>query len=247
MIRPSAIYNLMSCVPEWFAVRRHDSHEISGTATVPVIGAATDYVMSLTISGDAGTISVRETEPLVIPSFCPERHVNEDLSCCLGFGVEDVAARDEAVVWWELLRNYILLQRTASRTRRWPKGKEIAHGGAGKHHVRARQIAEQLCIRDEYDDAVAGGRHWCNDSSLRIAPGGRSLCNGRLRCPMGCPGRRGRPRLRRECLHREHVAQLVRLERLRQKAAQEFLSAIRRKGHRCCGALVDCPLADQAA
>lgn len=247
MIEPTAIYRLTACIPSWFSVLTADWTEIVGTATVPVTGGASDYVVDLTINGQATAVSVRETTPRIIRSFCPDRHVNEDLSFCLGFDVGyDVWTVDEAAVWWELLRNYLLMQRTADRTKRWPPGKGIAHSQAGEHHVEARAVAKRLGISDEYDAAVAGGSHWSNDPMLRVAPGGRSLRNGRLRCPMGCRGRRGRQKLRRECLHRADVAKLVQLERMRQKDELVFWNSLKEQGYICCGSLKSCPLAAEA-
>jgi len=244
LIEPTAIHRLTTCIPDWFAVSTADWTEIVGTAAVPVPGGASDYLADLTITGQLTAISVRESTPRIIRSFCPDRHVNEDLSFCLGFGVgNDVWTADEAAVWWDLLRNYLLLQRTADRTKRWPAGKGIAHSQAGKHHVEARVVAERLGILDEYDGAVAGESHWSNDPTLRVAPGFESLRNGRLRCPMGCRGRRGHPKLRRECSHRTDVAKLVQLDRLRRKDERAFWDAIKAQGQTCCGSLKDCPIA----
>lgn len=248
MIEPSAIHRLSGCVPAWFSVSTASWTEIVGTAAVPVPGGASDYAMELTIRGQATAVRVRETSPQIIRFFCPDRHVNEDLSFCLGFEVGiDVWTSDEAVVWWELLRNYLLMQRTAGRTKRWPAGKSIAHSRAGEHHVAARVVAESLSIATEYDGAVAGDVHWSKDPFLRLAPGGQSLRNGRLRCPMGCRGRRGHPKLRRECSHRADVAALVRLERLRQKDERAFWDSLKARGHVCCGSLKECPLATKTA
>jgi hypothetical protein len=245
LIEPTAVYRLTSCMPDWFAASAADWREIVGTAAVPVLGGASDYVVDLTITGRATTVSVRETTPRIIRSFCPDRHVNEDLSFCLGYDVgRDVWTVDEAVVWWELLRNYLLLQRTADRTKRWPRGNGIAHGRAGKHHVEARAVAERLGILGQYDGAVAGDNHWSKDPMLRIAPNGQSLRNGRLRCPMGCQGRHGRFKLRRECTHRADVAKLLALERLRNIGEKTFWTSLKAQGQACCGTLKDCPLAD---
>lgn len=247
MIEPTAVHRLTSCIPDWFAVSAADWTEIVGTAAVSVPGGASDYVVDLTITGHATAVSVRETTPRIIRSFCPDRHVNEDLTFCLGYEVGyDVWTADEAIVWWELLRNYLLLQRTADRTKRWPRGNGIAHGLAGNHHVEARAVAKRLGILDEYDGAVAGDSHWSKNPMLRIAQGGQSLCNGRLRCPMGCRGKRGRPKLRRECSHRADVAKLVALERLRSKGEEAFWNSLRARGQVCCGSLRDCPLVADA-
>lgn len=234
---------LEQTVPEWFDLRSTNGHCLEGVATVPVPGAAEDFNIYLDITLSDSAVSAKEAcVSAVLPRSCPERHINPDATFCLGYGAGlNLTTVDEAIVWWEVLKQYLLLQRTASKTRSWP-GHFIAHGAAGSHHIQARKVAQDLGILDDYDDAVLGGSHWSSDGTVRLSRDRLRLVNGRSGCPMGCVGRRGKPRLRRECCHKESVLTLVQSEMRRQGETKRFWHELRVGGRVCCGTLRECPL-----
>ena len=243
MIYPVAIVPILATRPDWFTVTSRRAVAIEGDAQVPVAGGSDDFRIGLEIACVETVVSVRERAGSdVLPRRCPDRHVNADGSLCLGMDVMQVTDRDEAVVWWGLLREYLLLQRTAARTRTWPAGQFIAHGDAGPYHIRARTAAAALGILDRYDEAVAGAPHWVSDGSVRLSKDHLRLVNGRAPCPMGCRGRRGRPRLRTECCRRREVFELVSAEAMRRKLTELYWKQLRSEGIACCGSLRDCPL-----
>lgn len=113
---------------------------------------------SLTIFQSNSDIRVRETFPDHLPSFCPERHINNNGTFCLGWsGAEDMSVYDEttARAWWARLFEFLRLQRRASNKRSWP-GKSWAHGDAAKHQHNVEKNAEILGKR--FSDGLAENR-----------------------------------------------------------------------------------------
>lgn len=228
--------------PEWFRAEGLVSADLRGTATIELQGAATPYRIQLRIWVDADGLNVSEAEPSQLPSRCPERHINNDGTFCLGFGLSGLGnGLDGARVWWGLLREYLKHQRTAERTGLWPVRAAISHGKAGVHHIAALEAAKALGVEDAYNRLIEGERCWINDRSVRISKDGSRLVNGRSRCPVGCRGRRQRARLRRECCKAEDVLRLILSEQQRKTAEVEFWSDWQAKGHRCCGTIRVCP------
>jgi hypothetical protein len=246
MIYAVALVPFMATRPDWFTVTLRRAVAVEGDAQVPVPGGSDDFRIGLEIACVGTVLSVRERAGSdVRPRRCPDRHVNADGSFCLGMDVTQVADRDEAIVWWGLLREYLLLQRTAARTRTWPAGQFIAHGDAGPYHLRARSAAAALGILDQYDEAVAGAPHWLSDGSVRLSKDRLRLVNGRAACPMGCRGRCGRPRLRTECCRRCLVFELVLADAMRRELTELYWKRHLIDGVPCCGTLRECPLRRQ--
>lgn len=233
---------IAASAPDWLEEGRRDATSLAGRAVVPVPGGALDFVVGVRISASRGGVRVGEWETQRLPAFCPERHVNEGATFCLGYRIEgSIATHDDAVVWWGLLRRFLSLQRVAERTGAWPSGHSIAHGDAGVHHVAARGFAAGLGILGAYDEGLIAGNHWACDGTIRSTGDGARLLNGRAPCPMACPRRR-RPRLRRECCRKDEVLKLVRCDAARRKAEHAFWKGLKARGVACCGTLRSCPL-----
>jgi hypothetical protein len=232
---------ILAAKPEWMAL---DGLKVplTGEATLRASGAARDWKIGLTIAETGGVVEAREQSVGVLPNFCPQRHVNENGSFCLGYRVgENICSVDDAAVWWGLLLQYLSLQRIASRTRRWPPRQALAHGDAGRHQLDAQEAAARIGILEQYLDMLDGAEHWLAGRHIVLNKAGDGLINGRLNCPVGCLRSR-KPRLRRECCRKADVARLVRSERQRIDAERRYWYELRQRGLSCCGTMKVCPL-----
>lgn len=92
----------------------------------------------------ADTVTVKEQHPIILPTFCAERHINTDGSFCLYWGEVESSAitnTEDAEMWWGKLLTFILRQRSAGILRRWPgKADARAHGEAA---ARFQALAEE--------------------------------------------------------------------------------------------------------
>lgn len=240
MTSPLAL--ILEATPEWVALDRGKS-PLLGEATITATGAARDWKIGLSISEIAGVITVQEHPTgVLLPRFCPQCHVNENGSFCLGYRAgENIRTADDAVVWWGLLRHYLSLQRIASRTRRWPPRQALAHGEAGRHQLDAQAAAARIDMLEQYLDMLDGAKHWLASRYTVLNKAGDGLINGRSRCPAGCLRSR-KPRLRRECCHKSDIVELVRSERQRIDTERSYWEELKQRGKTCCGAMEMCPL-----
>jgi hypothetical protein len=92
-----------------------------------------------------------------LPPFCPQRHINEDGSFCLGFRAGTILGEEGWAKWWDKLQVFLLCQEVASTTGEWPEGMQISHGTAGEIELRAEEVADSLGLRDIYENAVRNG------------------------------------------------------------------------------------------
>jgi hypothetical protein len=231
-------------LPAWFDTASATSAELVGLAVISSPGAATDNRMEVRLQAEHGALLDSEHVPGTrLPTWCPDRHINRDGSFCLGFGAaRGVRDRDSGRVWWGLLEQFLKLQRVAGRTGKWPSRQALSHGEAGTYHIRAQELARQLGIENDYLDMLDGAAMWLTSPYIKLDKTGSRLINGRARCPLGCTGRRGRPRLRCECCRRELVLGLVDAEHKRRKAQADFWAWARKGGLACCGTMLGCPL-----
>lgn len=244
MTSPLAL--ILKAKPDWMALDRVTA-PLLGQATIQASGAARDWKISMTIA-EAGGVIVAQEHPLgvLLPRFCPQRHVNENGSFCIGYQAgENIRTNDDAVIWWGLLQHYLSLQRIASRTRRWPPRQALSHGEAGRHQLEAQEAADRIGILEQYLDMLDGAEHWLANRYIVLNKTGDALINGRMRCPVGCLRSR-KPRLRRECCHKSDVVGLVRSERKRIDDERDFWHDLKQRGVTCCGSMDMCPLSGSA-
>lgn len=108
-------------------------------------GRIVDFV--LTVESHGTRVWARETAPLRLPAFCPERHINLDGSFCLnweGEQVLEILDEPSARVWWETLYRFLLDQERVSKLRRWPTSDGWAHGDAAGFQKSALLAAGEL-------------------------------------------------------------------------------------------------------
>lgn len=248
----SAIGYLAGDTPAWFTIQSNDGRSILGEARVAKTPWA-DGGLVLRIHGETAPRVGEAVPGTALPARCPERHIQDDQTFCTGLRYIHVQSGDDAKVWWEQLRQFLLCQNVAHRTGRWPVKQALDHGGAGAHHEKALALAAEAGIEDEYDAARLGDPSWLTDPRLRLFDKkGRSI-NGRAVCPRGCrrPARgRSVPVLRTDCEHHEKVAchrrgiliQLAFEEQQRRHALAKYWQAVFSSGDQCCRTMAGCPL-----
>ena len=230
--------------PNWFRVDSEGGGKLRGQAYISMPAAADDLRIDLEITASSQFVIVQEATPgTLLPSFCPERHINEGGSFCVGQGVDGmVNSIDAARVWWGLLERYLKLQRVASRTRQWPPRQAMSHGSAADYHSMAVEHAAKLGIVEDWYQMLEGRPLWFSNNSVRLDKSGRRLASGRQPCPVGCLGKRGKPILRRKCCNRDAVVGLIKAEANRRNAEENYWGAFIQAGHKCCGTMDRCPL-----
>lgn len=193
----------------------------------------------------SSTLSVREEMPgTKFPARCPERHIQQDQTFCLGIHNLAVTSDETAMQWWEQLRQFIYCQSTAEKTGIWPPAHSLDHGEAGIFHEKAILAARELGIVDEYTAAYIGEPSWITDPDLRFFDKTGKPINGRAPCPMGCrhQSRRRWPVLRKDCKRRTLVLELVQSEQKRKACLAEYWAKARANGEVCCGRMRNCGL-----
>jgi hypothetical protein len=172
-----------------------------------------------------------------LPSSCPDRHINDDGSFCLGLRAGEGITAGTAAAWWTKLRSFLLCQETAAESGLWPAGSQISHGEAGDIELRAEGEASRLGLLQVYREAVEFdiGPIAAGVSKINKATG--LLRNGRSACLCGRTDRRGNALLRREC-HR--LGCPIVFEYQRRAAVDRFWLSM--QGRPCCGTMRHCPL-----
>lgn len=213
---------------------------------------------AIVAEADGEMVHAREAAPVRLPAFCPERHINDDGSFCLGWQeVDDLGVRDgeTAHAWWARLVRFLSLQERAAHRRRWPDDRAWPHGGAARHQHRAEGAATRLGPSYVADLAarrlqvVRKGRG-AGGAGLRIMRDRRRVyavwedarrpVNLRRACL--CPrGQHPIPTVLRSCMdHAEAAVELAMALRDRDRAEAEFWARLR--GRPCCGTMDGCPL-----
>lgn len=238
---------IKSASPSWFIISQELEQEIIGRAIIEIPDASKDFVIDLKISCSTTVFAYEAVVGTLLPASCPERHINEDGSFCLGLNAQSYATdRDRSEVWWSLLHNFLKLQHTASRSRSWPQRQALSHGDAAEHHLKALEAARKLGLEGDYYRMLEGESAWFLNPTLRVHKSGDRLCNGKLPCPKGCKKKNGNPVPRRKCDRKGLIAALVFHETQRRKAEKEFWKTWIDAGKTCCGSMIDCPLRDGA-
>jgi hypothetical protein len=196
----------------------------------------------LSIEAKSGFIHVREkSEAPLLPTFCPQRHLNSDGTFCLGLNAGSILSDSKKTRdWWKKLHVFLSCQDTASETRTWPVDLEISHGTAGVTEVQAENLAEELGLLDDYRQAVRGDNGIIAFTAKRVDKSSGALRNGRARCLCGRTGKKGYPKLRRECRANGDQC-IVLLEAKRRAEEKQFWNGLKGKVS-CCGTMDSCPL-----
>lgn len=251
---------IASCAADFGAVEiARTRFELKVRLPVPLAdGRSHAYRLVIAVFG--GVATAREEKPLLLPEFCPERHINRDGSFCLFWRAVDDIVIDNvpaARIWWETLIRFLQQQVRAARLRQWPDANGRAHGEkAAMHQLHAERAAGRLGA--PFPEDLADGRLTVEVSnSSAHGPAVRLLRNGRRlysvwrrdrrvvnqRRPCLCPkGARLRPVVLKSCGDHGAAAADLALE-LQLMAEQERRFWKGFDGAQCCGTMDGCPLA----
>jgi hypothetical protein len=217
-------------------------------------GRVVEYRLKAHVVGDHA--SAREAEPRLLPSFCPNRHINSDGTFCMNWQRVDqisITTLDGATRWWETLTQFLRLQYRAARLRSWPDEEQWAHGAAAAHQLNAQESAE-----------ILGGRFLCDLRDSRLSVDERHVgTNGaiinvlrdksriyavwrnhdrvvNLRAVCVCDGK---PRKVVKACSDHAQAAVTLATSLSEWAREEDAFWASFRGRACCGTLKTCPLA----
>jgi len=236
----------------------NDERAIYGVRPPSASGApSSEFILEISREGD--TVSVREAEATLLPSFCAERHINPGGTFCLYWGeVEPTQIKDheDAEAWWGKLLTFLLRQRSAAVLRRWPgKADARAHGSeAARFQAMAEENAEALgprfvaLLRDDRLRLGRGRRReriaLLQDGRrvVTVVPTVRRVMTLRQRCKCEHADIRRLP-LASCGDHARLLAELVLNMDGWRKAEADFYTYLRAASQVCCGTMDDCPLA----
>jgi hypothetical protein len=206
------------------------------------------------------TVSVRELNSNLLPSFCAERHINLDGSFCLYWGDVEPSAinsSEDAETWWGKLLTFLLRQRSAAALRRWPgKADARAHGPTAAQ-FQALAEGNAAALGPDFLTALRDGR-------LRVKRRRRGrialVRDGRRLLTVQQEERRVMT-LRQRCKcdaceliclpvvacgdHGRQLADLVLNLDGWEGSEKVFYDHLRLSNQTCCGTMDDCPLATQ--
>ncbi|MCD7111660.1 hypothetical protein LRX75_21750 [Rhizobium sp. DKSPLA3] len=240
-------------------VSSRDGHAIFGVRPPSASGAPSQEFI-LEICRDRDTVTVKEQHPLLLPSFCAERHINPGGTFCLSWGEVEASAiknRDDAEAWWGKLLTFLLRQRSAAALRRWPgKADARAHGStAARFQAMAEENAAALgaqffeAVRDDRLRVNRGrGRdrialHRNGRKLVTVLREERRVMTLRQRCKCDDANVRHLP-LATCGDHAHQLADLVlNLDGWR-RSELAFYDYLRSVNQVCCGTMEDCPLAE---
>lgn len=233
--------HLKSHLPNWATVKSAKPFLVVDTSIPKPRGGFWNAV-TIEISTSANDkLQAREFPASRWPIFCPQRHINLGGHFCLGLSeVPTVRNQNTAIRWWEILRAHIVLQFQADATGIWPPWMEWDHGEAGNTQAKMERLARKCGLEQDVKNAHFYGVGWLAAKDLpRLARNKDQLVNGRAPCPKGCQ-KRCRAILRRKCVRRTTIYELVKLERQKRQQSADFWKAA--EGQNCCGKMKKCPL-----
>lgn len=245
----------------------HENHArfISGSEERAVFGVrppnasgAPSPEFILEIVREGMTVSVRERQALLLPSFCSERHINPGGTFCLYWGeVEsgEITNGNDARAWWGKLLLFLLRQRSAAALRKWPGMADArAHGSeAARFQAIAEKKAALLGPKFEAsfrEDRLTLHRGRRRDRialfrdgrrMLTVLPEERRVMTQRQRCKCDYADVRRLP-ISSCGDHGAALAELVVAMDRWKKSETAFYEYLRKSNHVCCGTMDNCPL-----
>lgn len=252
---------LLQGKPEWAIIKQISNTVIEAEITPPLAsGFAPDTYILLIENVEKG---VKVSEKILgekLPVFCPERHINEDGSLCIGYEAgKNINSIGDARRWWGDLLEHFNCQYTAKRSGSWPLGKGLSHGDAAKIQFKMEEIAKPLGWYSEVEVGLFRNKGWLAGRLPKERGTSRQIVNGRLPCPRGCEyqhyphkkfdcGNELCPQsckkqhnsiLRTDCPNKEAVTKLVLLETARREYEKTYIESLALKD--CCGTMKNCP------
>jgi hypothetical protein len=119
----TALDRLLQRRPEWVYVVSQSADKASIAAHPPLARplSPSGFLLELNLTSNGG-VAVRENQPAsVLPSFCPERHINPGGAFCIFYGSDAPLGDDvQADRWWDALCIFLVNQGYAERFGVWP-------------------------------------------------------------------------------------------------------------------------------
>lgn len=229
---------LLVTAPSWANVMSSDGGLLRVDVAPPRLSGAPGDRFELVIDTHMPEAVVSEVVVGArLPRTCPERHINGDGSFCLGLRRAAVTTQDQANMFWQTLRGYLLAQQFAERHGRWPAGRGLSHGfEAADCQIAAEQAASRCGLSDDYAVALDYKTGWLaetlpdllQEDSCDHSTSSRPNENGTIVVKSGCPF----------C---DALADLITHERARRAADATFVR-IARLLRTCCRTMPGCPL-----
>jgi len=256
--------------PEWVYVVSQSADKASIAAHPPLARppSPSGFLLELNLTSNGG-VAVRENQPAsVLPSFCPERHINPGGTFCIFYGSDAPLGDDvQADRWWDALCIFLVNQGYAERFGVWPLNSGLSHGEAALDQVAMEALAEPLGWTEEVLTSMFRATGWLSGQLPRISKDRKRVLNARSPCPRGCtrkhallrkrscdikncaPGcrKQHKPILRVDCPHRNTVEKLVLHEHSRRLIEVKFMSDLKRGDYVCCGTMKHCLLRNESA
>lgn len=184
--------------------------------------------------GNGGDVRVRERHiGELLPPFCPERHINDGGTFCIGLRAGySVNTENAACSWWMKLQAFLCCQETAASTRAWPKWAQLSHGDAGDIQLSAEFVADRIGMRAEYDAAVQYNLGHVAKNVANFDTARNVLRKARPDCICS-------PAQAFTCENRKYDC-LIALETMRKRAEVDFWTTL--DASRCCKTMNGCPL-----
>jgi hypothetical protein len=234
---------LLDSLPDWVLLGQKTAGEFRVIAQPDRAGGLRTREYHLIVRGRAEVEVLEAPDARLLPTFCPQRHINSGGLFCVGLragkGISDSASARQ---WWSQLASFLACQDTAHETRHWPQYAQLSHGeDAAEAELEAETLAAELGLREEFRRAV------CLDTGIiacfarRVDVNTLRLRNGRARCVCGRRHRDGYPKLRRDCWKAKYPCLPI-LEYQRRREVNRFWKGFRNAAQLCCGTMVGCGL-----
>lgn len=230
-------------MPTWAKVNRSRDTELQlvGRPPNPSGIARSSYNLRIWATGTEIQVAERCLGDQ-LPRSCPERHINNDGTFCVGLDAgSNITGEESAIRWWRYLAEYLQCQEFAAKHRRWPPGKHLSHGNAARYQIAAEKFASALGLLQDYRDAVEHKIGWLSGSLPKASKKEHKILNGRARCPRDCKTRKGAPILRRQCRESQNMWGLISNETGRRAEELRFIQSYKRDEFACCGSMNNCP------
>ncbi|WP_299344072.1 E2 domain-containing protein [uncultured Pseudoxanthomonas sp.] len=248
---------LQSVAPDYGATLHAVPEGAQAVMTVKRPGGS-KHTFRLALSFVAEHVSVRELPGhTMLPTFCPDRHINGDGSFCLGWGGDNPSTiADEATArrWWAAVYQFLARQAGANARGVFPGTDHgRAHGDAAVHQAKAEQAAAQL--GPAFAERAADGKFvvrpdprpgqhrlelWCGTERLaRVSTRSKVLVGGRTICPCGETPERDVTACGD---HSQALATFILEHHACKVADKSYLDACAAAGYACCDTLQTCGL-----
>lgn len=235
---------IFKCPPPWVQIKSVEHNGVCFTTNIVRADGETCRPIECIAFEQRfnGTIFVKERSTNYLPAFCPERHINDDGTFCLGLRAGEFELTPDSIArWWDKLKVFLSLQETAHISGKWNSKAAMRHGKAADLQLIGEAISLQLGLEHEFNQALHFRKGILHYAKLCVRKKSGLLVNGRMECPCGRKNKRGRHLLRVECRKKALDCPAKLLAEI-EVEEQAFWQS--HKAKKCCGTMESCPLKD---